>query len=381
MSNRLSDEEQLIFNQKVIKGWALDYFYNYDNVPQHYAYRDGSLEGDLTELERRNKAITEELWLNAYNLHVVQYSQLYRSHALQLPLQAFIWGARGWPPDTSEERGYRAFEEVKADLDAWMDKEGWQLEEQSRHQPATEERRILLGAPDRTMRIASVMPFGNRIVAETIVTWTEAGVVKETAFAVILFYDVDGTVLIDRSYCDMVNWPSSPGAWPGVPRPQDARARQGQKKGWLDYYYNRYRDRGIGGELSEMEKRNRRLVEGPWVSEYNSSPTYSLYHPERYRVQLPFQKASYSGEISKEIETNIRERAPDRDLRIIDTYPKGNQVVAECALSWTEAGIWKETSFISFLLFDKEGLIIRDRRYINLDHWPGAAEVSKILGI
>jgi hypothetical protein len=55
--------------------------------------------------------------------------------------------------------------------------------------------------------------------------------------------------------------------------------------------------------------------------------------------------------------------------------------VVECALSWTEAGIWKETPFIAFLLFDKEGLIIRDRRYINLDYWPGAAEVSMILGI
>jgi hypothetical protein len=80
---------------------------------------------------------------------------------------------------------------------------------------------------------------------------------------------------------------------------------------------------------------------------------------------LPLQKVSYSGEVSKEIETKIRERAPDRDLRIIDAYPKGNQVVVECALSWTEAGIWKETPFIAFLLETLSG-----RRSATISHKP-----------
>jgi hypothetical protein len=372
VSETLTDEEKGMFHQEITRGWALDYFYFYGNVPLHFAYRDGVVRGELTDLEKRNKAVTEGIWLDAYNLYMGYYGYIYRQHTLQLSLQAYIWGAREWPPESSEGRVYQTLEEIKGNLDAWMAREGWHEEDTVRRKPATRERRILLGAPDRTMRIVSIMPTGNQVIAETIVTWTEGGILRETAFAVYLLYDVDGTILIDRSYNDMVNWPSSPGTWPGVPRPEDAKPEQGQKKGWLDAYYNRYRDRRMEGKMTAPERRNRDIVEGPWVKAYNTDPDRSLFHPERYRVQLPLQKVSYSGSVAEDLETKIKEAAPDREIRVVFTYAKGNQVIAECIISWTEAGIYKETPLMAFLLFDREGLIIRDRRYITLDHLPGS---------
>jgi hypothetical protein len=376
----LTDEENRIFNQDIIKGWALDYFYVYDNVPQHYIYHDSLIEGELTELERRNKAIVETLWLDNYNLYTVQYAYLYHPHALQLPLYAFIWGARSWPEESSEGIIYRSYQEIRAALRTWMGKEGWQLEVEERcSKPAVRERRILLGAPDRTMRLASVFPHGDRVVAEVLVIWTENGILKETAFVVVLYYDVDGTVLADRSYNDMDNWPSSPANWPKVSHKDKETVRKGQKKGWLDAYYTRYKDRRIEPDLTDMEKRNKDVVEGRWLYAYNTSLDRSIFHPERYRVQLPLQNVSFSGKIAQQIEQKIKEKSPDRNMRLVFTYARGNQVVVEGIISWSEEGAYQETPFISFLLFDKDGLIIRDRSYVNLEHFPGADEIVKIL--
>jgi len=375
----LTEEEKRIFNQDIIKGWALDYFYVYGNVPQHYIYHDSVIEGELTELERRNKAIMETLWLDNYNLHTVQYAYLYHLHSLQLPLYAYIWGARPWPEESSEGVVYRSYEEIRTALHTWMGKKGWQLEQEERTKPAVEERRILLGAPDRTMRLASVFPHGERVIAEVLVIWSENGILKETTFAVILYYDVDGTVLVDRSYNDMDNWPSSPANWPKVPRKNKETVRNGQKKGWLDAYYNRYKDRRIEPDLTDLEKRNRDIVEGRWLDAYNTTLHRGVFHPQRYRVQLPLQNASFSGKIAEQIEGRIKKTVPDRKMRLVFTYARGNQVVVEGIISWSEEGAYQETPFISFLLFDKDGLIIRDRSYVNLGHFPGADEIVKIL--
>lgn len=377
----LTDEENRIFNQDIIKGRTLDYFYVYDNIPQHYVYRDKLIEGELSKLEKRNKAITENIWLDAYNLNTIYYEFIYGPHGLQMPLQAYIWDAKSWPDDIGENNVSVSYEEFKANLEAWLDQEGWQRQDEARNHPAVTERRILLGAPDRTMRLVSVTPVGNQVVVESIITWSETGIIKETAFAVILLYDKDGKILIDRSYCDMINWPSSPGTWSGVPRPKNSKANQGQEKGWLDAYFNRYKDKIIKEDLSELEKRNKRTVEGPWVDAYNTDLERSIFHPKRYRVQLPLQKVSFSGKIAEEIEKKIKEISPDRKITMVTSYAKGNQVVVESIISWTDEGVDYETPFIAFLLFDEEGLIIRDRSYITLDHFPGASEIEKILGL
>jgi hypothetical protein len=382
----LTEQEKRAFDQEITKSWALDYFYAFNNIPLNFLYKDHLLKRELTELEQRNKAITEEIWLESYNLDIVcnvPFKYLYRPHALQLPLQAYQRG-NGQPVPISEEdsegRIYRTIDEVKAHFNAWMSKEGADLLEKLRKEPANEEWMILLGSPDRTMRLVSVLPLGNRIIAECIITWTENGVIKETAFAVILLYDIDGTILMDRTYCDMIGWPSSPGSKYRARAFKSGTAHQGQTKGALDTYLNRYNGRKVERKLDSMEKRNQQFTEGPWVNAYSTLDT-RIFHPQRYRKQLPLQKISYKLNTSKQIESKIKEASPDRKIRTVNIYPAGNQVVTECIISWTESGIYKETPFISFLLFDQEGLIIRDRSYITLDHWPGSAQVAKELGI
>jgi len=134
-------------------------------------------------------------------------------------------------------------------------------------------------------------------------------------------------------------------------------------------------------ELSDLEKRNLSIIKGTWVDAYNTDLNTKELHPERFRMQLPIQKWSYNMPIAKEVETIVKEAAPDRKMRLALTYAKGNQVVAEGIVSWTENGVAKEAPFISFLLLDKDGLVIRDRRYLTGDNWPGAAETAKRLGI
>ncbi len=98
-------------------------------------------------------------------------------------------------------------------------------------------------------------------------------------------------------------------------------------------------------------------------------------------MQLPPQRCSYNLDISKKIESSIKEEAPDRKMRLAMTYAKGNQVVVESIISWTENGAFRETPFISFLLLDKDGLIIRDRRHFTLQNWPGAEKMKEQLGL
>lgn len=62
-------------------------------------------------------------------------------------------------------------------------------------------------------------------------------------------------------------------------------------------------------------------------------------------------------------------------------HPLGNEVAAEGVVSWTENGVARESPFISFILLDEDGLIIRDRRYFTMGNWPGAGEVISRLGL
>lgn len=236
----------------------------------------------------------------------------------------------------------------------------------------------LTGIRDRTVRIASLMPVGNQVVLELISTWTEDGVLKETAWVVVLIYDVDGTVLQDRSYIDLANWPSTRGR-------EQTRARapqaQPQASGLLDGFYDYQRARQVPIELSDVEKRNLSIVEGAWVDVYNTDLDTRVFHPERFRMQLPLQKCSCNLGISEEVRAIAREAAPDRKMRLALTYAKGNQVVAEGVVSWTEDGVAREAPFVSFLLLDEDGLVIRDRRYLTMDCWPGATRVATRLGL
>jgi hypothetical protein len=392
-NNILTGVERQAFCQPITKDWALGYFYAHDNVPLHFLYKDSLIKGEYSDLEKRNKEITECIWLDAYNYYSIcniYYEFLFRPSypqqikSLQMPLQAFMYSK---PRPISEENGgarsYMTTEQVKANLDAWMATTGGKLLEERRKEPPSNysEWDILLGAPDRTMHLVSVTPFGNQVIMEAIVTWSEGGIIKETAYAGVIMYDEDGTVLVDRDYMDIINWPSVTENKLEERRQRElAAANNGQIKGALDIYLNRYKNKRIEGILTDIEKQNRITTEGKWVDAHNNLE-YSLFHNERYRVQLPLQKISYNREISKTVDTNILKAFPDRKIRPVVTYAKGNQVIAECIMAWTERGIYKESPFISLLLFDKDGLVIRERRYINLAHWPGSIEITKITGL
>jgi len=256
---------------------------------------------------------------------------------------------------------------------------GWKIVDDMRKQPPRASWQSLLGVPDRTVRIASLTPVGSQVLLELITTWTEEGILKETAWAVVLIYDVDGTVLQDRSYIDLANWPSA-----RIRRQQGIRAPQNQPEttgvGVMDQFYEYHRSRQMPVEFSELEKRNLSIIEGVWVDAYNTDLNTKVLHPDRFRMQLPIQKCSYMP-IAKELEAIIKEVAPDRKMRLALTYAKGNQVVAEGIVSWTEHSVAKESPFISFLLLDKDGLVIRDQRYLTMDNWPGAEKVIARLGL
>jgi len=382
----LTDREKSAFDQEITKNWLLDYFYVFNNVPLHFIYGDRLDSGILSELELRNKAIVEGVWLDAYNLGCVYnigYIPFYRQHGLMLPLQAYQQG-NGQPvpviEDESEGRVYRSAELLKIQWEDWMTKEGPKLIEKFREERTSGEWEILLGSPDRNMQLVSVTPIGNQVVAECTVRWTQAGLIKETAFGVVLLFDVDGTVLIDRSYCDLINWPSSPGVKYRKKAFQDGVAYQGQTKGLLDTYFNRYNNRRIFADLTKMENRNKEIVENLWLKACNVLDG-KVFNVQRYRRQLPLQKVSYKLATSNEVEKIILKEAPDRKIRIIHAYAKGNQVIVECIISWTEADVYKETPFLSFLMLDSDGLIIRDRSYITLDHWPAAMQIAGKLDI
>ncbi|TLN18286.1 hypothetical protein FDZ71_05835 [bacterium] len=254
------------------------------------------------------------------------------------------------------------------------------MADEARKQSARGSWASLLGVPDRSVRIASLLPMGNQVVLELISTWTENGVLKETAWAVVLMYDVDGTVLQDRSYIDLVNWPSARRY-----TQQSSLDSQSQPKltgiGIMDRFYDYHRSLRIDAIISKLEKRNLAIIEQQWVDAFNTGLDTKVFHQERFRMQLPVQKCSYNLDLSQEIERIIKEALPDRKMRIVMTYAKGNQVAAEGIVTWTTNGVARESPFISFLLLDAEGKVIRERRYITLGNWPGANTMAARLGI
>jgi len=380
----LTDQERTAFYQEITRNRALDYFFVFDNVPLQFIYRDRLIPGKLTDLEKRNKAITETLWLEAYHQYLVcnvGYLLLYRGRVLQMVFQIHQFGAGTFAPPAEESRQFQAtVEDVQASFDTWMANTGWKMADDMRKQPPMASWKSLLGVPDRTVRIASIMPVGNQVVLELISTWTEDGVLKEAAWVAVLIYDVDGTVLQDRSYIDLANWPSTRGR-----EQRRSRAPQNQPQttgaGVMDGFYEYHRSRQISAAVTDLEKRNLSIIEGAWVDAQNTGLNTKVIHPERFRMQWPVQKCSCNLNIAKEVEAIVKEAAPDRKMRLGLTYAKGNQVAAEGVVSWTENGVAGETPFMSFLLLDKDGLIIRDRRYITLANWPGADKMAARLGL
>ena len=393
MSNlTLTDQERAAFYQEITRNRALDYFYVFDNVPLQFVYRDKLIPGELTELEERNKTITETLWLDSYHQELVCnviYGYFYRGGVLQMPLQVHQMGAGMFrPPEADSRRVYATAEGLRANFDAWMATDGWNMVEALRKQPPRASWQSLLGVPDRSNRIVSIMPIGNQVVIELICTWTENGILQETPWVVVLIYDVDGTVLQDRSYIDTTNWPSAnlrraqaksrpPKDRPKTTAPKDRPKATGVMEGF--YEYNRALQ--IEVSLSDLEKRNLSIVEGAWIDAQNNGLGSKVFHPDRFRMQLPLQKCSYNLDVSKDVEAIVKEAAPDRKTRLGMTFAKGNRVAAEGIVSWTQGGIVTEAPFISFLLIDEEGLVIRERRYLTLDNWPGASEVTGRLGL
>ncbi len=296
-----------------------------------------------------------------------------------MALQTYLMGIEYFIPAAEDSnRVYITAEEVQANFDAWMERTGWTILENSRKAAPQASWRSFLGNPDRTVRIGSIIPVGNQILTEIIVTWSKDGILKDTTFGVVLIYDVDGTVLMDRSYIDLDNWPSSRGrrgqSTPGT----ESRS---QKEGVTDRLYDYQKTRQLPVILSDLERRNLSIIEDKWLKAYNTDLDTKVFHPERFRMQLPPQRCSYNLDISKKIESSIKEEAPDRKMRLAMTYAKGNQVVVESIISWTENGAFRETPFISFLLLDKDGLIIRDRRHFTLQNWPGAEKMKEQLGL
>jgi len=379
---KLTDQEKAAFYQEITRNRALDFFFVFDNVPLHFIYHDKVILGDLSDLEKRNKVITETLWVDAYNTYIVgnaAYPFLYRGRVLQMALQTYLMGIEYFIPAIEDKnRVYATAEGVQKNFDAWMEKAGWSIFENSRNSAPRASWRSFLGNPDRTIRIGSLIPVGNQVLTELIVTWSIDGVLKETTFGVVLLYDVDGTVLMDRSYIDLDNWPSSRGR-----RGQGAMGtnNQSQTMGVTDLLYDYQKTKQLELKLSDLEKKNLSIIEGEWLESYNAGFDTEPFHPKRFRMQLPPQKCSYSLTVAKEIETIIKEEAPDRKMRFAMSYAKGNQVVVEGIISWTEKGVFRETPFISFLLLDKDGLIIRDRRHITLQNYPGADMMKKRLGL
>jgi len=382
----LTDQEKAAFHQEITWNRTLDYFYVFDNVPLQFIYRDRLDPGVLSDLERRNKAITETMWIDSYHQELVCnviYRYFYRGGVLQMPFQIHLMGAGVFsPPKEDSNRAYATAEELRANFDAWMEGEGWQMVEELRKQSPTASWQSLLGVPDRSNRIASLMAIGNQVVIELICTWTENGILQETAWVAILIYDVDGTVLQDRSYIDTGNWPSAnlrrakakvkaPGNQPRSP----ATGTLPNTKGVIESFHGYNRDLQAEVELTDREKRNLSIVESAWIDARNSGPDAKVFHPDRFRMQLPLLKCSYNLDVSRDVEAIVKEAAPDRQLRLGMTFAKGNQVAAECIASWTEDGVEKESPFISFLLIDDEGRVIRERSYMNMAHWPGAAQM------
>ncbi|MEE8397617.1 MAG: hypothetical protein V3S89_01345 [Desulfobacterales bacterium] len=389
----LTDQEKAAFHQDITRNRTLDYFYVFDNNPLQFIYRDKLIPGELTDLEERNKTITETLWLDSYHQELVCnviYGYFYRGRILQMPLQIHQVGAGMFSaPEADTSRVYASADGLRANFDAWMESTGWKLVEDMRKQPAMASWQSLLGVPDRTNRIVSLMPVGNQVVMELICTWTEEGVLQESAWVVVLIYDVDGTVLQDRSYIDMGNWPSANlrraqarAKAPKKDRPKTTAPKdRPETTGVMDGFYEYNRGLQIEVNPTDLEKRNLGIIEGAWADAQNDGLDSKVFHPDRFRMQLPLQKCSYNLDVSRDVEDIVKVAAPDRKIRVGMTFAKGNQVVAEGVVLWNKDGVATETPFISFLVLDKDGLIIRERRYPAMDNWPGAERVMARLGL
>ena len=375
--SNLTDQEKTAFYKEITKNRAVDYFYVFDNVPLHFIYRDNVIPGELTDLEVRNKIVTETLWLDAYNTYIVgnaAYPFFYRGRVLQMALQTYMMGVEYFVPVKEDSnRSYGNAEEVQNNFNKWMEKTGWTIMLNSRKSAPIASWRSFLRNPDRTVRIGSLIPVGNQVLTEVIVNWSKDGILKDTTFGVVLVYDVDGTVLMDRSYIDLDNWPSSRGT------PQSST--KSQKPGITERLFDYQKTKQLEVKFSDLEKKNLSIIEDKWLKTYNTGFDTKIFHPLRFRMQLPTLKCSYNLKIAEEVENIISKEAPDRKMRIAMSYAKGNQVVVEGIITWTEEGNYKESPFLSFLLLDTDGLIIRDRRHITLQNWPAADKIKLRLGI
>jgi len=152
----LTDQERTAFYQEITRNRALDYFFVFDNVPLQFIYRDRLIPGKLTDLEKRNKAITETVWLEAYHQYLVcnvGYLFFYRGRVLQMVFQVHQFGAGTFVPPAEESRQFQATaEEVQASFDKWMANTGWKTADDMREQPPMASWKSLLGVPDRTVR-------------------------------------------------------------------------------------------------------------------------------------------------------------------------------------------------------------------------------------
>ena len=375
----LTDRERATFDKEINKGVSLGHFYTFENVPLHFVYHDRVIEGELSDEEKRNKLVAGTLWPECYNTYAcnhIGWRYLQQGDCLHLPLQAYSWGTKLFETQAVDPaRQYVPIENVESRFHKWVDDNGPVITNKLRPRDPVNgyEWEIQLRTPDRTMWLMSCVPFGNRLIAEVIVDWSENGVLKQTAFATQLHFDVDGTILTDRSYCDLINWPGSIGGLEVYPK-------KSQQKGALYPMFHQLEDRKKPGILSELEKRNIEIVKNAWMKDYNGALAFDVFQPERFRMQFPLQKSSFKIKTYKEIEGKIRAAVPDRKIEIVNTYAKGNQVAVECIMSWTEGGEYFESPFFSILLLDAAGRIIRDRRYLTLNHWP-FAQAFKDAGI
>jgi len=382
---KLTDQEKAAFCQDIDRNRALEYYYSFDNVPQHFVYHDDIIPGELTEMEARNKILSETLWAEGYNRYFVcnvsaQYtcsSMLQANMPTHEVFTIYITGGGQLEPsEVDNHAGYRTLEEMVDGFDAWMKHTGRSFLDKERWSPPIASWRSQLVAPDRTHRVVSTLPAGNDLLMEWITSWSEDGILRETAWVEVLNFHADGSVLLDRLYANPGNWPGA-----GAYKDEISGTDQDQSKGAMDRFYDCHKPYQIAAETTEIEKRNLSIVEGAWIDAQNTGPDPKVFHPERFRMQWPNQKCSFNLDILKEVEAIAREKAPDKKIHLGMTYAKGNQVAAEGYVSWAENGVEKEAGFISFLLLDADGLIIRERRYFTWVNWPAENQVMTRLGM
>jgi len=382
----LTDQERAAFCQDIDRNRALDYFYAFDNVPLHFVYHDDVIPGELSEMEERNKALTEKLWSEGYNIHIVGgVSNLYVC-ATMVPGNLITYQEPFLIPwydpvmlektDMDNPGAYRTLEEVEADFDEWMTNTGRPYLEKVRQSAATGSWRRFMTTPDRTPRVVSAIPIGNEVLGELITTWSEDGVLKEAASTMVLNYFQDGTIRMYRAYADPANWPGvdiQDLAWP--------EPSQNQTRGVMDQFFDYHRALKTPDDLTDNEKRNLSIVEGAWLDAQHNGLDTEVFHSHRFRMQLPIQKCSFNLDIAKDVAAIVKKVVPGQEMRLGMTYAKGNQVVAEGVVSWNRDGHDTESPFMSFLLLDEDGLIIRERRYLAMDNWPGADRMMERLGL